>query len=179
MGILFFYLSSEATINGWIVKYFVDANIMTLDYAQILASILWGAILVGRLTVAFIGDYLKKKHILLATTLGTLGFYFLLLSTTNITVITIAIIGVGLSMAGIFPTTIANVGKLIKEYPMAMGSIQVITGVGGSLMPIITGGLSDRFGILAGMSAIVVALLLMVLCVILLMVRNEKSLGLN
>ncbi|NLB20580.1 MAG: MFS transporter [Clostridium sp.] len=176
-GILFFYLSSEATINGWIVKYFVDANIMTLEYAQVLAAILWGAILVGRLTVAFIGDYLKKQVILLATTLGTLGFYFLLLSTTNITVITIAIIGVGLSMAGIFPTTIANVGKVIKEYPMAMGSIQVIAGVGGILMPIITGALSDRFGILAGMSAIVVALILMVSCVVLLIMRNNKNLA--
>ena len=109
--------------------------------------------------------------------MGTLGFYFLLLSTTNITVITLAIIGVGLSMAGIFPTTIANVGKVIKEYPMAMGSIQVIAGVGGILMPIITGALSDRFGILAGMSAIVVALILMVSCVVLLIMRNNKNLA--
>ena len=48
-GILFFYLAGEATINGWIVKYFVDAKIMSIGYAQGLASMLWMAIL-GRKT---------------------------------------------------------------------------------------------------------------------------------
>lgn len=32
-GILFFYLCAEACINGWMVKYFVDSNLMTTEYA--------------------------------------------------------------------------------------------------------------------------------------------------
>ncbi len=174
-GILFFYLAGESTINGWIIKYFIDAKIMTMKYAQILASILWVAILIGRLTVAFIGDHFKKKYILLVTTSGTVIFYFLLLSTINVTIITIAIIGIGLSMAGIFPTTISNLGKIIKTYPMAMGTLQVIAGVGAIIMPIMTGALSDRFGIYAGMSAVVVALVFMMACVVLLMLSGKKE----
>lgn len=166
-GILFFYLCAEATINGWMVKYFIDSRIMTIEYAQKLASLLWVVILVGRLTCAFLGDKVSKKTLLLTTSIGTAGFYLLLLSSQNLTVITIAIMGLGLSMAGIYPTTISNIGNTIKAYPMSMGVLLMVSGIGAIMMPIITGALSDAFGILAGMSAIVFAIILMIVCVVL------------
>jgi len=164
-GILFFYLCAEATINGWMVKYFIDSRIMTIEYAQKLASLLWVVILVGRLTCAFLGDKVSKKALLLTTSIGTAGFYLLLLSSQNLTVITIAIMGLGLSMAGIYPTTISTIGNTIKNYPMSMGVLLMVSGIGAIIMPIITGALSDAFGILAGMTAIVVAIILMIFCV--------------
>ena len=166
-GILFFYLCAEAAINGWIVKYFIDANIMTREYAQMLASLLWVVILAGRLLCSFLGDRVSKKTILMTTSIGTGIFYALLLSTTNLTVITIAIMGLGFFMAGIYPTTVSTVGNTIKSYPMAMGVLLTIGGIGAIIMPIITGMLSDAFGILAGMSAIVIAIILMIICVVL------------
>ncbi|HSL86236.1 MAG TPA: MFS transporter, partial [Bacteroidales bacterium] len=174
-GILFFYLAGESTINGWIVKYFVDADIMTIGYAQLLASMLWFAILVGRITVSYYGDRLKKETILLVTTSGTVLFYLLLLSTTNVTVITIAIIGIGLSMAGIYPTTVSKVGRTIKDYPMAMGVLLVLGGTGAIVMPILTGALSDAFGIFAGMSAIVVVLILMMVLVMISIYQGKRE----
>lgn len=172
-GIMFFYLCAEATINGWMVKYFVDSSIMTAEYAQMLASLLWVVILAGRLTCAFLGDKVSKKVLLLTTSFGTAAFYLLLLSTTNIKIITIAIMGLGYSMAGIYPTTVSTVGNVIKSYPMAMGVFLMLGGIGAIIMPIITGALSDAFGILAGMSAIVVAIVLMVICVILHVSRSN------
>ena len=174
-GILFFYLCAEATINGWIVKYFVDANIMTRQYAQMLASLLWMVILAGRLTCAFIGDRVPKSILLMVLSLGTTGFYLLLLATQNVTIITIAIMGLGFFMAGIYPTTISNTGEFIKEYPMSMGVLLMLGGVGGIIMPIITGALADTYGIYAGMSAIVVAIILMVVCVILNLLMKPSS----
>jgi MFS transporter, FHS family, glucose/mannose:H+ symporter len=179
-GILFFYLCSEATINGWIVKYFVDSEIMTTKYAQMLASILWVVILAGRLTCAFLGDRLSKKTLLLSTSIGTVIFYLVLLSTRNLTVITIAVMGLGYSMAGIYPTTIATVGRTIKAYPMSMGALLMIGGVGAIIMPIVTGALSDAFGIFTGMSAIVVAIAMMILCVILnVLSKNDIDIIIN
>jgi len=166
-GILFFYLCAEATINGWLVKYFIDSRIMTIKYAQMLASLLWVVMLAGRLTCAFLGDKVSKKKLILTTSMGTVAFYLLLLSSQNITVITIAIMGLGFSMAGIYPTTISSIGNTIKAYPMSMGVLLMIGGVGAIIMPIITGALSDVFGIFAGMSAIVFAIILMVICVVL------------
>ncbi|MBX4266793.1 MFS transporter [Clostridium estertheticum] len=166
-GIMFFYLCAEATINGWLVKYFIDSNIMTIQYAQVLASLLWIVILIGRLTCAFLGDKVSKKKLLLITSLGTVTFYLLLLSSQNITIITIAIMGLGFSMAGIYPTTVSSVGKIIKDYPMSMGVLLMVGGIGAIIMPIITGALSDAFGIFAGMSAIILAIVLMIVCVVL------------
>lgn len=174
-GILFFYLCAEAAINGWLVKYFIDSKIMTIQYAQMLASLLWVVILVGRLTCAFLGDKLSKKVLLLTISLGTATFYLLLLSTRNLTVITIAIMGLGLSMAGIYPTTLSAIGKTIKSYPMSMGVLLMVSGVGAIIMPIITGALSDVFGIKAGMMAIVFAIILMILCVVLNVLSKEDD----
>ncbi|WP_074463626.1 MFS transporter [Cellulosilyticum sp. I15G10I2] len=174
-GIFFFYLCAEATINGWIVKYFVDSGIMTIAYAQVLASLLWVVILAGRLTCVFIGDRVSKKVLLLSTSFGTAAFYLLLLSTQNTTVITLAIMGLGFSMAGIYPITISTVGDTIKAYPMAMGVLLMAGGVGGIIMPIITGALADAFGVFAGMSAIVAAIILMVICVILNVISKKDN----
>jgi fucose permease len=164
-GILFFYLCAEATINGWMVKYFIDSNIMSLQYAQILASLLWVVILAGRLTIAFIGDRISKKITLTVLSVGTVMFYLLLLSTRNTTTITLAIMGLGFSMAGIYPTTVSSLGGIIKTYPMSMGVLLMISGVGAIIMPIITGALADGFGVLAGMSAIILAILMMLVFV--------------
>ncbi len=176
-GIMFFYLCAEATINGWMVKYFIDSNIMTIKYAQILASLLWLVILAGRLTCAFWGDRVSKKVLLLATSCGTVVFYLLLLSTHNLKVITIAIMGLGFSMAGIYPTTVSTVGDIIKSYPMAMGVLLMLGGIGAIIMPIVTGALSDAFGILAGMGAIVGAIVLMIVCVVLKVTRKKEHVG--
>lgn len=78
--------------------------------------------------------------------------------------ITVSIMGLGFFMAGIYPTTISNTGKFIKEYPMSMGVLLVLGGVGAIIMPIVTGALAEAFGIYAGMSAIVVAIILMMVC---------------
>jgi len=172
-GILFFYLCAEAAITGWLVKYFVDSNTMSTEYAQMLNSLLWVVILAGRLSTAFVGDRIRKETILVFASLGTVTFYTLLLSTQSLTLITVAIMGLGFSMAGIYPTTIATVGGTINKYPMAMGVLLMLGGIGAILMPVITGALSDQFGILAGMSAIVVAIILMIICVVINIYHNR------
>ncbi|UJF15640.1 MFS transporter [Jeotgalibaca sp. MA1X17-3] len=166
-GILFFYLCGESTINGWLVKYFVDSNILTIGYSQFLASLLWMGVLIGRLSVSAIGDRFARRKILYVLSISTTIFFIILLSSRNQTVITITILGLGLSMAGIYPTTVAATGKFIKEYPMAMGVLLVLGGIGSIVMPTLTGALSDRFGLFYGMAAIGVALGMMILCVFL------------
>ncbi len=111
----------------------------------------------------------------MVTSLGTIAFYLLLLSTKNVTVITIAIMGLGFSMAGIYPTTVSTVGSTIKAYPMSMGVLLMLGGIGAIIMPIITGILADAFGILAGMSAIVVAIILMIFFVVLNVLSKKEN----
>lgn len=164
-GLLFFYLCGESTINGWLVKYFVDSNILSIEYSQFLASLLWMGMFAGRLAVARVGDRFPRVSMLYVFTLATTLFFVLLMSSNNQVTITIAIAGLGLSMAGIYPTTMSATGTTIKDYPMAMGVLLVLGGIGSITMPIITGAVSDAFGIFYGMGAIGVALFLMILFV--------------
>ncbi|MDF0480102.1 MFS transporter [Vagococcus sp. PNs007] len=172
--ILFFYLCAEAAITGWLVKYFVDTNIMTVAQAQLLSSVLWLAILVGRLACTFYGSRFAKSQLLLAISIGTSIFYILLLQATNFYVIMLIIFGLGASMGGIYPTAMTIAGSSIKKYPMAMGWLLILGGIGGITMPIITGVLSTNFGILAGMSAIIVAIIVMLIGVISYVVLDKK-----
>ncbi|MGC6769383.1 MFS transporter [Enterococcus sp. LJL51] len=173
--ILFFYLCAEAAITGWLVKYFVDANIMNVQQGQMLASLLWLAILVGRLFCTFYGDRLKRSRLLLMISIGASVFYFLLLSTQNYYVIILAIFGLGASMGGIYPTAMTIAGPAIRKYPMAMGWLLIIGGVGGITMPIVTGILSTNYGIFAGMAAIIVAIVIMLAGVILYIFLGGKE----
>ena len=175
IGICFFYLSVESTINGFIVTYFIEADILSLSHAQALASLLWVVILAGRLSIVFIGNRISKKWILLLTTLGTVIFYILLLQTRTPLLITLSIAGLGFSMAGIYPTAIANVGKTISAYPQTLGVILLLGGIGAIAMPMITGSLSDRFGIHVGMGAVIIAAALMLLFVVLEVYASRKE----
>lgn len=174
-GLLFFYLCGESTINGWLVKYFVDTDILTIGYSQFLASLLWVGMFLGRLAVARYGDRFPRVPMLYLFTLATTLFFVMLMASRDQTMITIAIGGLGLSMAGIYPTTMAATGTTIKDYPMAMGVLLVLGGVGSIVMPIITGAVSDAFGIFYGMGAIGVALFLMILFVFFFHQRERKQ----
>ena len=67
------------------------------------------------------------------------------------------IIGVGFFMAGLYPTVMASIGEIIKEYPLALSFLLTFTGLGAILMPAIIGIVADAVGILGGMSVVIIA----------------------
>ena len=148
---------------------------MDVQQGQLLASLLWLAILMGRLACTFYGDRLKRSHLLLLISVGASLFYFLLLSTQTFSLIVIAVFGLGVSMGGIYPTTMTIAGPSIRKYPMAMGWLLIIGGVGGITMPVITGVLATNYGIFAGMAAIVVAIVTMLFGVAVYLFSERKG----
>ena len=159
--ILFFYLCAESAITGWLVKYFIDQNLLAVSQAQLISSLLWFAILIGRLSCVFLGSRLARGTLLTLISLGSAVFYGLLLSSTSVTMILISVFGLGLSIGGIYPTAMTIAGQSIKQHPMALGWILTFGGVGGITMPIITGYLAEKFSIFYGMAAIIIAILIM------------------
>lgn len=171
--IVFFYVCVEAALTGWIVKYFIDANILSVKSAQLISSLLWLAILLGRIMCVLFGDRVSKSVLLVVISISTTCFYLLLLNSSAQSMILLSVVGLGFSMGGIYPTAITIAGSSIKEYPMAMGWLLIIGGVGGILMPIVTGIVSDKFGVLMGMATIVLAIVIMLIGVIWFYI-NEK-----
>lgn len=162
-GIMFSYMCAEQAVNGWLVTYFKDSGIMSGSLAQIMSSLLWLVILCGRLLYGYLSNHIEKSKILLAGSIGYLIFFIILLLARTTSPVVVGIIGIGFFMSGIYPTTIASVGHIIKDYPMALSIMLVITGFGAIIMPSIIGAVADSIGIVGGMSVVIVAVVVTVL----------------
>lgn len=160
-GILFFYVGVEYAVNNWIVTYLKDSGIMSTSMAQKILSMLWIIIIFGRLFVAYISKKVDKRSILLLSSIGAMVFFLLFLLSSSTWAIAICILGLGFCLSGIYPTTISNAGSVLKGSSLAMGTILGIAGLGGIIMPYVTGVVAENYGIKGGMTAIGVAAVLL------------------
>lgn len=170
--ILFFYLGLENCVNGWFVTYFKDSGIMSDELATNLVSYTWLAVMIGRLVTAFLSSKVKKKTLILTYCILTTGFFGLLIATTNISVITLSIIGLGFFFAGIYPTCIANAGAIIKGSPSGMSMLLAIAALGGIIAPQIVGFVADAIGLGGAIGVLLFSTMFMVLFAILNFRRN-------
>lgn len=172
--LLFFYLGAENSVNGWLVTYFKDMGIMSTAFAQRLLSTLWVVIIFGRLSTAYLSNKFKNQTLILINSTGAAIFFILLLTSKDVWVITGAIVGFGFFLAGIYPTTISSTGKIIKGSSAAMATILAVAGVGGIIMPYMTGVIAEKIGIAGGMSVIIINIVLMLVLAIILKIRENK-----
>lgn len=156
VGTLFFYLCVEQGVIGWLITYFQDTEIMSASLAQVMASVLWVMMLAGRLTVAYLSARVDKNKLMRCMGIGFCIFCLILLISKNIAVIVPGLMGFGLSMAGIYPTTVSFAGKLMKQYTYAWSFILTFASMGSILMPSVIGMIANHAGIASGMSTVAV-----------------------
>lgn len=176
MGVLLFlYLGAENCVNGWFVTYFKSMGIMSNAYATNLVSITWIMVMIGRLTMAKISNRIDKTVLILMNCIATAGFFILLILTHNLTVITIAIAGLGFSLAGIYPTAVSSVGGIIKGSTMGMSMFLAIAALGGIITPKIVGMVADRVGMTAAILILVFNMAGMLVLAVVNLVRNKVN----
>lgn len=173
-GILFFYLGVETSLNGWIVTYLKDTGMMSTSLAQVVLSILWIVIIFGRMFCAYISKYIDKRSILLISSTGAMLSFLLFMISSGIVSVIFSMIGLGFCLAGIYPTTISNVGGVIKGSGIAMGTLLAIAGLGAILMPYIIGAIAQKSGIAGGMAATTVCAILMFMFALINRLKNQK-----
>lgn len=172
--ILFFYLGVENCVNGWFITYFKDTNIMGDVYAANLVTIVWIMVMIGRLTTAYLAKKMESKRLILMNCLGAVVFFILLIATKNLGMITVAIIGFGFCIAGIYPTCISRAGRLIQGSTSGMSVLMAMAAIGGIVAPKIVGVIADSLGLVQAISFLAISIGCMLICSILLRVRKEK-----
>ena len=172
---LFFYLAGEQAVIGWLVTYFIDSGFLSDSLSQLMASLLWGMILIGRFSVAWLSTKFAKGKMLLTMAGGIAVFFLLLIFSQTTPFIILGIMGFGLSMSGIYPTTVTYAGQLIQNYPMAWSMIATLAALGGIFMHNVVGIISQNFGIAAGMSSIAVVLVIVLGLIISLNIYTKKN----
>lgn len=166
-AMLLFYISTEYAIVGWLVTYFQDIGVLSADHAQMMNSLLWLVIFIGRMVGASITGKVSRGKILLVDGFGLFAFFLLMFFSRTPALIILGLAGVGLFMATIYPTAFAFGSDCIKGNDLGC-SIMIFTGsVGGIITPALVGFVAEGAGIRAGMGLIVAYAALLLLSIIL------------
>lgn len=175
LGIMFTYLCAEQGVVSWLVTYFKESGIMSVSYAQTMASILWVLMLFGRLMTAWISSRLNESRMLIGMGIGMLAFFVLIISSTNLTVITLGIAGFGLCMAGIYPTSVALTGTVMSRYPLSWSFTLTPSSFGSIIMPTVVGAVAESTGITNGIRTIAVAVFACLIMILLNALFHKKE----
>ncbi len=175
--IFFCYVGAETGLNSWLITYLVEQGVMEANKAPLILSVLWGSIIFGRITVAYISRFIRKDLLLAGACLSMFLFVglFLLNKTPALTII--LMVAIGFSMAGIYPTTVANASYILSGTAMASGILFSGGGLGASVVPYVAGAIAENNGILAGLISTLVIIFLMALLAVLnlIMIRKERT----
>lgn len=151
---LFFYLCAEQGVIGWLVTYFKDTGLLDASLSQMTASVQWVMVLTGRLLTAWLSVKVPKERLMRLMGVGLVLFFGVLITGTSPVQIMIGIMGFGISMGGIYPTTVSFSGLMMEDYPMAWSYILTLASIGSVLMPSVIGKIADAAGIAVGMSSV-------------------------
>ncbi len=174
-AILFAYLCTEATIMGWLITYFKDSGIMGGTLAQSTSSVLWMMMLAGRLLCAAFSYKVDKHKLLVVMSAAIAGFYLLMISTRDIRIIFPTLMGLGISMAGLYPTSLSCMDPSHTSSTAAVGTCISLASLGSVLMPMVVGAIAQHTDIAGGMAAISVALVILFLLTVVNFIFSRKA----
>ena len=166
IGIMFLYLCIEATVMGWMVTYYEESGILASGASQLLTSLLWITILIGRFGCSAIGGRTSSVKIIRVLSTGILVFLCLVLMAGQLPLMLLGTIGLGLSLSGMYGTTVSNAGDVFGRYPLAMGIFVTLSGFGSIITPSIIGTIAEYTGIRVSMRVLLVpAVVLLIMAV--------------
>ncbi len=173
--ICFFYQAVEASFMGWMTSFLIETGVMTESLAQFTTSVLWMALMAGRLLCSVAARKFSPKYMIIALTMITTVFIFVLLLGTSPAVLIIATAGIGLGMSGMFGTSVSNAGDIFSKYPVCMGFFVFLTSMGAIVAPAIIGSVANTAGMQTGMSTLLVFAALMVAAAVVNILIQKKG----
>lgn len=171
--LLFFYVGFESCVNGWFVTYLQSTGTLTTSFSSTLVSITWVMIMAGRLACASLSDRIPKRRLIFLICTGSALFFFLLIASDSLIMITAALIGLGFCMAGIYPLCVAEAGAYIKSSTLGMSILTAISSLGAIVSPQLVGSIADYIGIVAAVGTLSVNAILMILLALLIRKKDK------
>lgn len=163
-GAMFCYMGLENSVNGWFVTYLENTGMMSAELSAMMVSVTWTMIMVGRIIVAFLSKKLKAHYILAVITVIQFISVILLIGASSPVMIVIALVIMGLGMAGCYPTTTAFAGRSLGDSPLGMSVLTGVGSIGGIFLPQLIGVLADYMGFHAAIMFLIFDCILLVLC---------------
>ena len=160
-AILFFYISAEYAIVNWLVTYFKDTGILTAEVSQLMSSLLWVVMFIGRMIGAAIVSKVSRKLMLVVDGVGLLIFFLIVFFSRTELPIFIGIMGVGLFMATIYTCALTLGTQTIKGNDLGVSTMIFLGSTGGIITPALVGMVAENAGIQMGMGVVVIVTVLL------------------
>ncbi len=165
-AILFFYISTEYAICNWLVTYFKDTGILSAQVSQLMTSLLWIVIFIGRMIGAGLVGRVPRKWILAVDGAGLFAFFLLVFFSRSQLPIFIGIMGVGLFMATIYTNALSLGTASIKGNDLGVSTMIFMGSIGGTVTPAVVGLVAEQAGIQMGMGVIVAVTVLLLITIL-------------
>jgi FHS family Na+ dependent glucose MFS transporter 1 len=176
--VLFFFLytGAEVAFGGWIFSWAIGERGIGEAAAAYLTSAFWGSFALGRLLSIPLMIRLRSATILLASLFGVLvsvGVLWVFGGSSG--ALWGATFGVGLSMACVFPGTLALAGTRVAMTGRIASAVFVASSAGAMILPWLIGELFGSVGPRVMMPAILIDLVLTLVSFGLLLVRSRQT----
>ena len=165
-AIMFFYISTEYAIVNWLVTYFKDTGVLNPEVSQLMTSLLWVVIFIGRMIGAALVGKVSRKVILVVDGVGLLAFFLLVFFSRSQLPIFIGIMGVGLFMATIYTSALALGTERIRGNDLGVSTMILIGTTGGIITPAVVGMVAEQAGIQMGMGVVVAVTVLLLITIL-------------
>lgn len=172
-AILFFYISTEYAITGWLVTYFQDIGVLSAKMSQMMSSLLWLVMFTGRMIGALIVGKVSRKLLLMIDGVGLFVCFLIVFFSRTELPIVLGIMGVGLFMATIYTTAMALGTDSIKGNDLGVSNMILAGSIGGILTPAAVGLVAERAGIQAGMGVVVMMTVFLLISIIISAVSKD------
>ncbi len=171
----FLYVGVEVSVSGWMMTFVHRLPISGGLWAALITSCFWLALLCGRLLAPAVLLRASESHLLLAAMIIACGSVISILLNHSPVAILISAVSAGLALGPIFPLCASRVLALAHESPQTKWLFSV-AGMGGSVLPWLTGKLSTHTGSLRdGLLVPVAALGIMIVCSLLIVRRAHPN----
>ena len=163
---LFCYISAEYSITGWLVTYFIDSGLLSTSHSQLMNSLFWLSVFIGRFIGSHIVNKVKLNTLLLIDGLGLTICFTCMFFSTHVISISLSLMGAGLFMATMFPSIFSFSSSSIPGNDFAYSVLSFISNVGGMITPFVIGLIANSFSIEAGMALVVVIIIALLISII-------------
>jgi fucose permease len=174
--LLFLYVGAEVGYGGWIYTYALGTGVRDEATAAYLVSVFWGALTVGRLLAVPVAHRFRPRTILLGGLVGCLLSLGIVWG-NRVWGTWVGTVSLGLSMAAIFPTTIALAERHLRISGRVMGWLFVGSGAGGMFLPWIVGQFVEQVGPQAMLPIFVVDVVAALSVLIIILSRFDRLIG--
>ena len=155
--LLFFESGNEFILGGYVTSYLTRTLGATVATASYLLAGYWGALMLARIVLSRVSLRISGQTLMLASALGVAGSVALLILAHSLAVAAIATILLGLSIAAIFPTSLALAGSRYASHSgTVFGLLIGVALFGGITLPLLAGRIAETRSVRLGLSLAIV-----------------------